>query len=241
MQMLLTIKSFVQRKLRGYPFLYRVAKGVYVTLLIRPYTLIKLKLFPPTGSYHAWYEDNIDFSRHTTDIKAVAFHLPQFHQIPENDLWWGEGFTEWTNTKKARPLFNGHYQPREPHDDIGYYDLSDVETLRKQVRLARQHGIYGFCFYHYWFSGKRLLEKPLDILLENPDININFCLCWANENWTRRWDGKDRELLIEQKYEEQDPLKFIKDLETYLKDDRYIRVNGKPMLLIYKIPEIPNI
>jgi 2-polyprenyl-3-methyl-5-hydroxy-6-metoxy-1,4-benzoquinol methylase len=235
------VKSFVQRKLSGYPFLYRAAKACYIWLISKPYSVFRLKMCMPTGSYHAWYEENADFSHHTTDIKAIAFHLPQFHQIPENDLWWGEGFTEWTNTKKTQPLFYGHYQPREPHDDIGYYDLSDVETLRRQTSLARQHGIYGFCFHHYWFSGKRLLEKPLDLLLENPDIAINFCLCWANENWTRRWDGKDRELLIEQKYEEHDPLNFIKDLEKYLKDKRYIRVNGKPMLLIYKVPEIPNI
>jgi len=239
--MLLKCKSFVQRKLSGHPFLYRIAKGFYVALINKPYSLAKLKMSSPIGSYYAWHEENSDFSHYTTDIKTVAFYLPQFHQVPENDLWWGQGFTEWTNTKKAEPLFEGHYQPREPHDDFGYYDLSDVEVLRKQVKLAKQHGIYGFCFYHYWFSGKRLLEKPLNMLLEHPDIDMNFCLCWANENWTRRWDGKDKELLIEQKYEEEDPLDFIKDLEKYLVDKRYIKIEGKPVILIYKIPEIPNL
>lgn len=239
--MLLKIKSFAQRKLIRYPFLYRIVKVFYVVLISKPYSFIKLKTSRPTGSYYAWYEENSDFSHYETDIKTIAFYLPQFHQVPENDLWWGQGFTEWTNTKKARPLFEGHYQPREPHDDFGYYDLANVEVLRKQVKLAKQHGIYGFCFYYYWFSGKCLLEKPLNNLLEHPDIDMNFCICWANENWTRRWDGKDMEILIEQKYEEKDPLDFIKDLGKYLADKRYITIDGKPVILIYKTPEIPNL
>jgi len=239
--MLLKFKSFVQRKLSGYPFLYRIAKTFYVTLIGKPCSFIKLKRSQPTVVYHAWYEANSDFSNYATDIKTVAFYLPGFHQVAENDLWWGKGFTEWTNTKKARPFFKGHYQPREPHDDIGYYDLSDVEVLRKQVRLAKQHGIYGFCFYYYWFSGKCLLEKPLNNLLEHTDIDMNFCLCWTNENWTRRWDGKDKEILIEQKYEERDPLNFIKDIKKYLADKRYITIDGKPLILIYKISEIPDV
>jgi glycosyltransferase involved in cell wall biosynthesis len=190
--------------------------------------------------YESEYQDNIDFSNYEPKVKAIAFYLPQFHTIPENDKWWGKGFTEWTKTRKAKPRFKGHYQPREPHNDIGYYDLSNVETLKKQAELAKQHGIYGFCFYLYWFSGKRLLEKPLDLLLEHPEIDINFCLCWANENWTRRWDGQDQEVLIKQNYLKDDPYMFIEDMKKYFVDKRYIRINGNPVVLVYKPHLIPS-
>lgn len=195
----------------------------------------------PLLSYDSEYQPPRDVSGLTTDIKAIAFHLPQFHQTPENDAWWGEGFTEWVNTKKARPRFNGHYQPREPHADLGYYDLSDVEALRKQALLARRFGIHGFCFYHYWFSGRRVLSKPVDILLSSPDIDINFCLCWANENWTRAWDGLEKDILLEQRYLEDDPVRFIEDIYPYISDPRYIRVDGKPVILVYKPHVIPDV
>ena len=187
------------------------------------------------------YQNDIDFSEYSPKVKTIAFHLPQFHTFPENDQWWGEGFTEWTNSSKGSPRFDGHYQPRTPHSDIGYYDLSDVEALKKQAELAKRHGIYGFCFYLYWFSGKRLMEKPLDMLLDHPEIDLPFCLCWANENWTRAWDGQTSEVLIAQDYSESDPQQFIDDNKKYFDDSRYIRVNGKPVLIVYNPGHIPNI
>lgn len=190
--------------------------------------------------YTSEYQDNIDFSSRETDIKTIAFYLPQYHQFKENDEWWGEGFTEWTNTKKSTPKFEGHYQPREPHQDIGYYKLDNIDTIKKQVALAKQHGIYGFCFYYYWFSGKRLMEKPLDLYLENPDIDFPFCLCWANENWTKAWDGKTNDILIKQEYAKEDSKKFIKDIKKYILDKRYIRIDDKPLIIVYNPTEIPN-
>lgn len=191
-------------------------------------------------SFLAHAEENQDFSALHTDIKLMAYYLPQFHSFPENDAWWGKGFTEWTNTRPAKPRCPGHYQPREPHVDIGYYDLSDVQVMAKQAALAKQHGIYGFCMYYYWFSGKKLMEKPLDNLMKHPEIDFPFCLCWANENWSRRWDGSESEVLIAQKYSPQDPLLFVQDVFPYLQDKRYIRVNGKPIIIVYNIQHIPN-
>jgi lipopolysaccharide biosynthesis protein len=195
--------------------------------------------FPP--AYASEYQPQERFFGLRTDIKAIAFHLPQFHPCKQNEEWWGADFTEWTNTRRARPRFDGHYQPRVPHRDIGYYDLSLVSALRKQAELARAHGLYGFCFYYYWFSGKRILEKPVDLLLENPAIGLNFCLCWANENWTRTWDGLNQNILLEQNYLPEDPAKFIEDIHPYLKDPRYICVDGKPVIIVYKPQLVPSV
>lgn len=187
------------------------------------------------------YEENIDFSSYQTDIKVLALYLPQFHEIRENNEWWGKGFTEWTNVKKGNSRFGAHNQPRVPDEYLGYYDLSHVEVLKKQVALAKQHGIYGFAMYYYWFSGHRLLEKPMDLLLQHKEIDFPFMAVWANENWTRTWDGKENSVLIEQKYTDEDAENFILDLKKYLDDQRYIRVDGKPVIGLYAPAAIPNI
>ena len=138
------------------------------------------------------YEKNINYSNLTTDIKTIALYLPQFHSIKENDKWWGKGFTEWTNVKSSKPLYKGHHQPRIPGDSLnylGYYELINLEVIQKQINLAKSHGIYGFGIYYYWFSGRRLLESPLDLFLINKNLDFKFLLIWANENWTRRWNG----------------------------------------------------
>ncbi len=190
--------------------------------------------------YLSEYQPNEDFSGHETDLKAIAFYLPQYHRIPENDAWWGEGFTEWHNTRKTTPRFRGQYQPREPHPDFGYYDLSDVNVIKKQARLAREHGIHGFCFHYYWFSGRRLLEKPLDLLLEHKEIDINYCVSWANHNWTRAWDGLDESVLMRQEYDEGGDIALISDLSRYLTDPRYIKADGRPVILIFKLYDLPE-
>lgn len=171
--------------------------------------------------------------------KAIAFYLPQFHAFPENDEWWGSGFTEWTNIAKGTPRFAGHYQPRIPRD-LGFYDPTQEGVLERQVAMARQAGIHGFCFYFYWFNGHRLMERPLERLLANPQIDMPFCLLWANENWTRRWDGQDQEVLIRQDYAEEDDPALIETFLRHFRDSRYIRVDGRPVLIIYRAQIIPN-
>lgn len=168
-------------------------------------------------------------------MKIIAFYLPQFHTIAENDNWWGEGFTEWINVKKARPLFKGHSQPEIP---LGkrYYNLLDQSVQEKQAVLAKKYGVYGFCYYHYWFEGKLLLEKPMENMLKNPAIDFPFCICWANESWARTWDGKEQEILIAQNYSEtKEGWKTHFDyLLPFFRDNRYIKCEDKPLMVIYK-------
>jgi hypothetical protein len=177
--------------------------------------------------------------RSAGDTRLIAFLLPQFHPIPENDKWWGQGFTEWTNVTSASPLFEGHYQPRLPAD-LGFYDLRLPEVREAQAALARAHGIHGFCYYHFWFGGKRLLERPFNDVLASGTPDLPFCLCWANEPWSRRWDGRDRDILQPQIYSPEDDLAHIHALLPALADRRAITIEGKPAFIIYQGKELPD-
>jgi len=175
-------------------------------------------------------------------VRPIAIYLPQYHPIPENDAAWGVGFTEWNNVKKAAPVFEGHYQPHVPHESVGYYDLRDPEVMVKQATMAKEHGIYGFAYYHYWFNGKRLLNLPIDNMLRTGKPDFPFCYIWANENWTKRWDGEDNEIIIKQEYSFEDDRKHICFLcENVFSDKRYITVDNKPLFIVYKPFLFPDI
>ena len=171
--------------------------------------------------------------------RIIAFYLPQFHPVPENNEWWGKGFTEWTNVSKAKPLFAGHYQPHVPAN-LGFYDLRVPEARQAQADLAREYGIEGFCYWHYWFEGKRLLETPFNEVLSSGQPDFPFCLAWANETWSRRWLGEEKDILQQQTYSHEDDLDHIRWLMEAFADARYIRVNGRPLFLVYKPFDLPD-
>ncbi|QDH16337.1 glycoside hydrolase family 99-like domain-containing protein [Swingsia samuiensis] len=171
--------------------------------------------------------------------RVLAYYLPQYHPIPENNAWWGEGFTEWTNIARSAPRFVDHYQPRIPRD-LGHYTLTSPDILERQAKMARQGGIEGFIFYFYWFNQKRLLDGPLEILLANPHIDLPFCLMWANENWSRRWDGSDHDILIEQHYRSSDDNALVDSFARHMKDKRYITIQNRPLLMVYRAGSIPS-
>jgi lipopolysaccharide biosynthesis protein len=174
-------------------------------------------------------------------IRALAIYLPQFHPIPENDEWWGKGFTEWRNVVKGKVIVKGQYQPHLP-GDLGFYDLRLPEIMQEQAEMAKEQGIHGFCFYHYWFNGKRLLETPVNKMLESKKPDFPFCICWANENWSRNWDGKFNEVLLQQNYSKEDDIEHITYLcKEVFSDDRYIKIDGKPVFVIYRPSLFPNI
>jgi hypothetical protein len=173
-------------------------------------------------------------------LRTLAIHLPQFHPIAENDAWWGKGFTEWTNVSRAKALFPGHRQPRTP-GDLGFTDLRLAETRQAQADLAREYGLHGFCYYHYWFEGRRLIERPVNEILASGQPDFPFSLCWANETWSRRWLGEEREVLLKQTYSAADHAKHARWLAAAFADPRYVCVEGRPVFLIYRPLDIPDL
>ena len=196
--------------------------------------------WPPAVEEIRGFQTAASATTDDTPVRVIAFYLPQFHAIPENDAWWGEGFTEWTNVRRARSNLVGQWQPHEP-GELGYYDLTEASVRDAQAKLAQQHGVDAFCYYYYWFSGKHLLDRPLVEMVASGQPDFPFCVCWANENWTRRWDGRDHDVLIAQTYSPGDAVAFIRSLCPLFADRRYLRVGGCPLLLIYNIADIPNI
>ena len=174
-------------------------------------------------------------------MKYIAFYLPQFHELPENNEMWGKGFTEWTNVKKAKPLFDGHRQPVEPLNQ-NYYDLTDPSVMKWQIDLAKKYGIYGFCFYHYWYNGHIIMNKPIEMMLNDKSMDFPFCICWANHDWTFSWVSKENTVIYSQDYSDKKEWRqHYEYLLPYLKDSRYIRQNGKPLLVIYNAYKIPQL
>ena len=202
-----------------------------------------LRLFDgEAAADHRHFEPQLDLSERLADndVKVLAYYLPQFHPIPENDAWHGKGFTEWTKVRAALPLFVGHHQQRVPEGTVGYYLLDGTATLRRQAEDMRRAGVHAQVFYHYWFGGRLILEQPARTLLASPDVPMRFCFCWANENWTHRWDGNEREILLAQAYSHADAVAFIRYLIPFFKDPRHVTVDGRPLLFVYRPSSLPD-
>lgn len=199
----------------------------------------------PTGD-HADAKGNNNFvpygppSPIVPNVRLIAHYLPQFHPFEENDRWWGKGFTEWANVGKAVQNYPGHYQPHCPIH-FGYYDLRLPEIMAEQSKVAREYGVSGFSYYFYWFDGKTLMERPLQQMLARPEIDMPFCFTWANENWTRRWDGREHDVLIRQVHSLDDSRALLRHIQPYMMDPRYIRIDGKPVFIVYRANIIPDI
>lgn len=186
-----------------------------------------------------FYENELITTKNSLNTKVIAYYLPQFHPFKQNDTWWGKSFTEWTNVTKAKPLIKNHEHPRLP-TDLGFYDLRLKENIKAQAEMAKNGGVDAFCLYYYWFNGTVLMETPIETIYKNKDINIEYCICWANENWTRAWDGLNKEILIEQTYSDEDDINYISHVSKYFTDERYVKVDGKPLMIIYRPSLFPD-
>lgn len=236
-----TFSTMSEDLLRNSRKKYRVWKNKWLWKNIenRQYRPVRIKEYADWVDHlHISKDGFVDFTPHPYtrqegDAKIYAFYLTQYHAIPENDNAHGKGFTEWTNVATASPQFVGHYQPKIPYD-IGFYNLLMPGVMERQVEIAKAYGVYGFCFYYYWFSGKKLLEKPLEYF-QRSKIDFHYHLCWANENWSKRWDGGENELIVKQQLQDGDADKFFADLLPYISDPRYEQIDDKPLLIIYRI------
>lgn len=218
----------LRRKIRSYLWNFFLVFARQIIFMKMPHWIYDLQ----TNKSHFVPITNKPFKRTKNTPKIFAYYLTQFHAIPENDKAHGKGFTEWTTVTSATPQFIGHVQPKIPYD-VGFYNLTDINVMKRQAELAKMYGIYGWCFYYYWFSGKKVLETPLYNFLKS-DINMHFHFCWANENWSKLWDGGNKEIILEQKLDIIDAKKFFDDLLPFIKDKRYEKIDNKPLLSIYR-------